>query len=704
MKRLNFLLIHLVLFISLYAKPVRVACIGNSITYGAGIQNREKNSYPAQLQAYLGDGYVVRNFGLNGSTCLYKGNNPYLQSHEFKESLKFQPDIVLIKLGTNDSKGINWKYSSDFQSDYQTLIDAYQGLDSKPRVILLTPLRCYLPANSVEINNQIIEKEIRPVIEKIARANGLEIINLFNLLGEKWESYLMPDRLHPSSIGAGMIAEQIYRYLSLPVEYACKELKEGLKIKEGKEFNFHGYKGIEFFDKGVKCFLVQPSRTAVGKPWLLRARFWDHEPQTDIALLENGFHIAYCDVANKYGSDEAIERWNHFYKRMVKAGFSNKVVLEGMSRGGLIVYNWASRNPGKVACIYADAPVMDFKSWPLGKGKSKGSLLDTQQLFAAYGFSGEKEALSWNKNPIDHVNILAKAGIPILHVVGDEDKIVPICENTSVFEQRMKMLRSPISVIHKPGVGHHPHSLSNPGIIVDFILTATHRDFNACIHAVPGNEYRSAAGWAQGWDWHKVADEITEKVRGRHLRLLLLGNSITQGWGGSRLGVVNKPGKRILDEVLGDTLWESAGISGDRTQNLLWRIRYSNYETCYPQNAVITIGINNLMAGDSPEQVVDGIMAVVDETRKRLPNTKIVLLGGVPAGKGLGDEIRMKCDEVHHILSKRKTQGVHYVNPTLWFVDEKGDIRPELYGGDYIHLTQQGYKVWATELKKILTQ
>ncbi len=98
-------------------------------------------------------------------------------------------------------------------------------------------------------------------------------------------------------------------------------------------------------------------------------------------------------------------------------------------------------------------------------------------------------------------------------------------------------------------------------------------------------------------------------------------------------------------------------------------------------------------------------MAVVDETRKRLPNTKVVLLGGGgPAGKGPGDEIRMKCDEVHHILSKRKIQGVHYVNPTLWFVDEEGDIRPELYVGDYIHLTQEGYKVWATELQKILTQ
>ena len=72
-----------------------------------------------------------------------------------------------------------------------------------------------------------------------------------------------------------------------------------------------------------------------------------------------------------------------------------------MSRGGLIVYNWAAQNPEKVACIYADAPVMDFKSWPMGQGKSAGSAMDTKQLLNAYGFKNEAEALNWKKNPID---------------------------------------------------------------------------------------------------------------------------------------------------------------------------------------------------------------------------------------------------------------------------------------------------------------
>ena len=91
---------------------IKVACIGNSITYGAFISNREKNNYPTQLQAYLGSEYEVRNFGVNGITTLTKGNIPYIKTHIYKEIFTYQPDILLIKLGTNDAKAQNWKYKN----------------------------------------------------------------------------------------------------------------------------------------------------------------------------------------------------------------------------------------------------------------------------------------------------------------------------------------------------------------------------------------------------------------------------------------------------------------------------------------------------------------------------------------------------------------------------------------------------------------
>lgn len=699
---ITLLVAFLMIFTDSYAKELtRVACIGNSITHGAFIQNREKNCYPAQLQYYLGDRFEVKNFGVSGTTLLSKGDSPYIKTGKYKESLAYQPDIILIKLGTNDTKPQNWTYKDDFIADYQSLIDSYRKLDSHPRIILLTPIRCFLP-NDAAIKSQYIEKEVRPMVERLAWDNQLEIINLFNIFGDQWESSLLPDKLHPSSIGAGVMAKKIGEYLTSPTATPKKMMEQTLGLEQAKKFNFHGHQGYEFENEGTKCLIVKPAMEAPGKPWIIRARFWGHEPQTDIALLENGFHVAYCDVTDLYGSDEAVARWNRFYKRMVKAGFNRKVVLEGMSRGGLIVYNWAAQNPEKVACIYADAPVMDFKSWPMGKGISTGSSNDTKNLLSAYKFSNEADAMAWNRNPIDCASVIAKAKIPVIHVVGDVDKTVPVAENTSLFEERMQKLNAPITVVHKPRVDHHPHSLNNPETIVRFILTATGRQKDPCVHAVPGNEYRSGAGWVEGNDWHNVAEDICNTLTGKKLKVLLLGNSITQAWGGNRKAITTQAGRQALDNAIGKDQWESAGISGDRTENLLWRTRYGNYNRCHPEYVIIAIGINNLIGGkDSPKEVAEGIIAVSDEARIQFPDSKIILFGLYPSGKESNHPVRLKCNEIHKILSQHKFKQVQYVNPSQWFLDNNQSLN-ECYSSDYIHLTSEGYKVLAAHIAELI--
>lgn len=699
---ITFLVAFLMIFTDSYAKePTRVACIGNSITHGAFIQNQEKNCYPAQLQYYLGNSFEVKNFGVSGTTLLSKGDSPYIKTNKYKESLAYQPDIILIKLGTNDTKPQNWTYKDDFIADYQSLIDSYRKLDSRPRIILLTPIRCFLPSDAA-IKSQYIEKEVLPMVERLAWENQLEIINLFNIFGDQWEHSMLPDKLHPSSIGAGVMAKKIGEYLTSPTATPKKTMEQTLGLEQAKKFNFHGHQGYEFENEGANCLIVKPAMEAPGKPWIIRARFWGHEPQTDIALLENGFHVAYCDVADLYGSDEAVARWNRFYKRMVKAGFNRKVVLEGMSRGGLIVYNWAVQNPEKVACIYADAPVMDFKSWPMGKGTSTGSLNDTKNLLSAYKFNNEADAMAWNRNPIDCASVIAKAEIPVIHVVGDEDKTVPVAENTSLFEERMQKLNAPITVVHKPGVAHHPHSLNNPETIVRFILTATGRQKNPCVHAVPGNEYRSAAGWVEGNDWHNVAEDICHTLTGKKLKVLLLGNSITQAWGGNRKAITTQAGRQALDNAIGKDQWESAGISGDRTENLLWRTRHDNYNRCHPEYVIIAIGINNLIARkDSPKEVAEGIIAVSNEARIQFPDSKIILFGLYPSGKESNHPVRLKCNEIHQILSQHKFKQIQYVNPTQWFLDNNQSLN-ECYSSDYIHLTSEGYKVLAAHIAELI--
>ena len=238
----------------------------------------------------------------------------------------------------------------------------------------------------------------------------------------------------------------------------------------GRRGMFHDFPSYDFKLNGVSCRVVTPKKIAPGKPWIWRARFWGHEPQVDLALLKLGWHVGYCDVANLFGSPKAIKRWNMFYEYLTKKnGFSKKPALEGMSRGGLIIYNWAAANSGKVACIYGDAPVCDFKSWPAGRGKGKSSAGAWKSCLAAYGLT-EQEALRFRGNPVDQLKPIAQAKIPILHVVGDVDKVVPVDENTAIVEKRYRELGGTIHVIHKPGVGHHPHSLKNAKPIVNFVL------------------------------------------------------------------------------------------------------------------------------------------------------------------------------------------------------------------------------------------
>ncbi len=242
-----------------------------------------------------------------------------------------------------------------------------------------------------------------------------------------------------------------------------------------RPFSFHGFRAVDFQLDGVACKLVFPSRTAAGAPWIWRARFWGHEPQADRALLERGFHVAYCDVADLYGAPAAVERWNKFYAFMRNHGFDPKPFLEGMSRGGLIIHNWAAANPGRVSGIYADNAVLDIKSWPGGLGRGQGSEVCWTACLKAYGFADEDAARAWRGNPLDNLPILARAHIPILYLMGMADTVVPPDENGEIAVRRYRALGGPVTVLRKPGMKHHPHSLEDPTPIVDFALEATGR-------------------------------------------------------------------------------------------------------------------------------------------------------------------------------------------------------------------------------------
>jgi lysophospholipase L1-like esterase len=178
----------------------RVACVGDSITWG-GKKVRGK-SFPTVLGKLLGDKYEVKNFGQSGRTMLRKGDKPY----DTKAATDFKPDIVIIKLGTNDTKSRNWKNKADFVADCIAMIKHFQGLSSKPKVWLCRPVPAY-PGN-FGISGKVIEKEVLPLIDEAAAKADVEVIDLFTALSGKKD--LFPDAVHPNVEGHLLIAEAVH--------------------------------------------------------------------------------------------------------------------------------------------------------------------------------------------------------------------------------------------------------------------------------------------------------------------------------------------------------------------------------------------------------------------------------------------------------------------------------------------------------------
>jgi len=193
-----------------FSEPIRVACVGDSITFGAGIQDRSQNSYPAQLGKLLGEKWRVRNFGVSGATLLKKGNKPYDQQQAFLDALALRPHVVIIKLGTNDTKPPNWQFKDNFEEDYVDLINEFAELPSHPTIWICLPLPVY--SNDWGIRDAVIRTEIIPAIRTIARAQYVPVIDLYHPFRK--QMHLFPDNVHPNAQGAFLMAKIIYQAIT----------------------------------------------------------------------------------------------------------------------------------------------------------------------------------------------------------------------------------------------------------------------------------------------------------------------------------------------------------------------------------------------------------------------------------------------------------------------------------------------------------
>lgn len=212
MKKLNLLLVALLAFssISLAQSPIKIACVGNSITQGPGRDNPD--SWPLQMQAILGDAYQVGNFGVSGRTLLRKGDFPFWNEPQFQEVKDFKADVLIIMLGTNDSKPQNWKFASEFRKDYLDMIAEFKETmpaDGKVYVIMPVPVT----KDNFGITASVMNNEQRMMLVDIADESGSELVDLYTpFMGHE---DLFADGVHPNTEGLAIMAKVIARAVRL---------------------------------------------------------------------------------------------------------------------------------------------------------------------------------------------------------------------------------------------------------------------------------------------------------------------------------------------------------------------------------------------------------------------------------------------------------------------------------------------------------
>lgn len=222
--------------------------------------------------------------------------------------------------------------------------------------------------------------------------------------------------------------------------------------------DWHGFRRLHFVVEGRPAFLTQPALAAPGRPWVWRTSFPDFHPEVDLELLRTGWAVGYLECLEMLGSDPALDLLDRFYDHLTrKRGMASRPALEAVSRGGLHAYRYAARHPERVACIYADTPVMDLKSWPLGW---PGAQKETADALRYYGLHDEAALRGYAGNPLDLLAPIATAKIPLRHVISLNDRVVPPEQNTLEAQRRLARLGHTLDLVVVPegtpeSQGHH---------------------------------------------------------------------------------------------------------------------------------------------------------------------------------------------------------------------------------------------------------
>lgn len=460
----------------------------------------------------------------------------------------------------------------------------------------------------------------------------------------------------------------------------------------GKPSVWKGFRRFDFDFEGKGARVVIPEIALDGNPWVWRARFPDWHTEMDSMLVLEGFHVVYLNTDNQYGSPAAMDAWDTFYAYLTeKYQFSEKVSLEGVSRGGLFIYNWAKRHPDRVNCIYAEAPVCDFSSWPGGFGEGKGSSADWERLKTEYGFSSDEEARAYTDNPVDNLEALAAAKVPVMHMIGLNDRVVPPDENTYKLVDRYVRAGGPVTVIPctrgKQDLWGHHFPIETPRLGADFIKYHSGSS-GGLLDPSAFHQHRS-----------NIRNSLIKFEREKKGRVAFLGGSITYN-GGWRDSIC-----QYLSQRFPDTEFEfiAAGIPSMGTTPAAFRLERDVLSAGPVDLLFEEAAVNDASNGRSRLEQIRAMEGIVRHVRKDNPAADIVIMHFVDPDK----METYRQGNIPSVIQNHEKVADHYDIPTINLakeVTERIDAGEFTWEDDFknLHPSPFGQQVYSRSMKTFL--
>ena len=411
MKKLLLPILAFFCAVSLAQEKIKIACIGDSITEGFGLHNSCADAYPVILGYMLGDKYEVKNFGITGKCVQKDSNDPYWKSGRIPRIKEFDPDIIIVKLGTNDSKPVNWKTPERFQEDYEAYLDEVANPNKKQTFYLASA--AWVKKDAIGITRKVITEGVNPSVEAIAKRRGLKIIDFHTLLEDKPDWYC--DDIHPNEEGAYRMAELVYKFLT------GNKTTPQIPRFRAKKSEFEGFDRYDFQFRWRDTTFILPAKPSKGGEWIFVSSKFKETPEERemlLSALKKGWHVVFLDVESWWGNPNSVRWFEEVFKYFPKLlNVGEKACVAEFGTGAFHGVNFAAKYPERVEKLFLYRPTLDIVAW--AKDGHMKTFLQEWKL-------QEPDLDSFKDSPLSNLKIAIENNTPLIVLPTDEEQAAQI--------------------------------------------------------------------------------------------------------------------------------------------------------------------------------------------------------------------------------------------------------------------------------------